>query len=316
MVDCRYKDQTKITLHPIATFRAIYFENGSSLCHYFLITSKHNGINPNILRKYFSSQMGQQLVNLSFSSQQSKVKSQLAKLLVPKWFQRSEFLPENLRPALDMFTWDAKSLTSSQASELTDRFNYFKQSAKGLFNKYACDLVSSLVSFEQTLETLVSNLSDPRLGSQINFRNPELQKALSELPSYPILRPVHPDVYVEFLDDVQSEDLNSVLTRVDLKSQVDGELRLWSLEFSNSQRVICRLHSDEGMLLFAQFIAQFAIGRSIGQLIKALRLPSLTDMQRVVGQAKNKQSVFNELLMFTSNYLEECFRTQFLTESP
>ncbi len=316
MVDCRYKDQTKITLHPIATFRAIYFENGSSLCHYYLISSKHNGINPNILRKYFSSQMGQQLVNLSFSSQQSKVKSQLAKLLVPKWFQRSEFLPENLRPALEMFTWDAKSLTSSQASELTDRFKYFKQSAKGLFNKYACDLVSSLVSFEQTLETLVSNLSDPRLGSQINFQNPELQKALSELPSYPILRPVHPDVYVEFLDDVQSEDLNSVLTRVDLKSQVDGELRLWSLEFSNNQRVICRLHSDEGMLLFAQFIAQFAIGRSIGQLIKALRLPSLTDMQRVVGQAKNKQSVFNELLMFTSNYLEECFRTQFLTESP
>lgn len=316
MVDARLKDQTKITLHPISTFRAIYFDNGSSLCHYFLISAKHNGINPNVLRKYFSSQMGQQLVNLSFTSQHSKVKSQLAKLLVPKWFQRSEFLPENLRPALDIFNWDAKALTSSQSTDLMDRFNYFKQSSKGLFKKYACDLVSSLVRFEQTLETLVSNLSDPRLGSQINFQNPELQSAISQLPTYPILRPVHPDVFVEFLEDVQSDDLNTSLVRVDLKSQIDGELRLWTLEFSNNERVIARLHSDESMLLFAQFIAQFALGRSIGQLIKALRLPTLNDMQEVVEHAKDKQSVFHELLNFTSNYLEECFRTQFLTETP
>lgn len=316
MVDCRQKGQTRLSLHPITTIRAIYYEYGSSLCHYFLISSKHNGIDPNILRKYFNSQVGQQLVDLSFTNNTSKVKSQLSKILVPKWFLRGEFIPEHLKPILELFDWTPETLTACDSKELIERFNYFKSATQSLFPKYACDVLGSLVAFEQTLQNLVSKLSDPRLGSQLNFHNTELQHSLANLKSYPLLRPVHPDIFVEFSDSIESSDLELPLSRVELKSQIEGDLKTWILEICHEGRSVVRLHSEESLLLFTQFIVQSAIGRPISQVLRAIRLPLLQDMSPLIQNVKTQQNVFNDLLSQTTQFLEESFRMQLFVDKP
>lgn len=308
MVDFRNPGDVRLTLHPVSTLRSIYFENGSSLCQYFLIAPKHNGIDPNVLRKYFASQVGHQIINLTFNGTVIKVKGQLGKMLVPKWFVRGEFLPESLQSTLEMFRWDAEKLTATHPAELEQRLKVFRQTSAGLFPRYACDVLSALVEFEQTLESLTSNLADPRLGTQINFNNPALQGALASLRAAPLLQPAHPDVFVDFIPGIDAADLEAPLSRVELRGQVEGDLKTWFLEIFNDRKPILKLHSEEELLLFAQFVLQLANGKPVGRVLKALRLPALGDIRNLVQEARSQQHIFSTLLQETRTFLEESFR--------
>jgi hypothetical protein len=314
MVDLRDQGNTRLTLHPVSTFRAVYYENGSSHCQYFLIAPKHQGMDPNVLRKYFASQVGHQIINLTFNGSVTKVKGQLAKMLVPKWFVRGEFLPETLNSTLEMFRWNADKLIATHPDELEQRFKMFRQTANGLFPRYACDVLSGLVEFEQTLQTLTTQLADPRLGTQVNFENPALQGALAGLRATPLLSPTHPDLYVDFVQGIDSFDLEAPLTRVELRMQVEGDLKTWFLEVFNDKKPVVRLHSDEELLLFTQFIFQTALGRPLGRVLKALRLPALNEVREIVQQARGKQQVFATLLQESGAFLEESFRLHLIPE--
>jgi len=314
MVDLRDQGNTALSLHPVSTFRAVYYENGSSFCQYFLIAPKHQGMDPNVLRKYFASKVGHQIINLTFNGSVTKVKGQLAKMLVPKWFVRGEFLPETLHSTLEMFRWSAEKLIATDPQELTDRLRVFRHTAPGLFPRYACDVLGALVVFEQTLQTLTTQLADPRLGTQVNFHNPALQTALGQLKAAPLFHPTHPDVYAEFIQGTETADLEAPLTKVELRLQVEGDLKTWFLEVFNDKRPVLRLHSDEELLLFAQFVLQMAQGRPLGQVLRALRLPGLMEMREIVRECRAQQQIFAKLLQETGHFLEESFRTHLLPE--
>lgn len=314
MVNLRSSEETRLSLHPVSTFRAVYFENGSSLCQYFIIAPRHQGMDPNVLRKYFESQVGRQIINLTFNGAVTKVKGQLAKMLVPKWFARGDFLPENLQTTLEMFRWDSNKLTATHPEELNQRWTHFRQSANGIFPRYACDVLSSLAAFEQTLQTLTTELADPRLAQKINFENPALQAGLATLKAYPLVKPGHPDIYVDFVPGIEEGDLEKPVTRIELRGQVEGDLKTWFIEIFNESRPVVRLHSDEELLLLTQFILNMTKGRPVGHVLKALRLPSLTDVRSVVQEARAQQQVFATLLTNTRSFLEESFRTQLMGE--
>ncbi|MBY0517657.1 MAG: hypothetical protein K2P81_12145 [Bacteriovoracaceae bacterium] len=314
MVDLRQQGDTRLSIHPVSTLRSIYYENGSSLCQYFLIAPKHNGMDPNVLRKYFESAVGRQIVNLTFNGSTTKVKGQLSKMLVPKWFSRGEFLPESLKSTLEMFRWNAEKLIATHPQELQERLNMFCQTGNGLFPRYACDVLSSLVEFEQTLEQLTTQLSDSRLSSKVNFENPSLQESLGALKAYPLLQPAHPDVYVEFIQSLEAIDLNSPVTKIELRAQVEGDLKTWFLEIFNDKKAVLRLHSEEELLLFGQFILQMCHGRPLGMVLKAIRLPALSEVKNLVQQARAQHKIFGTLLSETSKFLEESFRQQLILE--
>jgi hypothetical protein len=169
-------------------------------------------------------------------------------------------------------------------------------------------VLSALVEFEQTLESLTMNLADPRLGTQINFNNPALQGALASLRASPLLQPAHPDIYVDFIQGIDAADLEAPLSRVELRGQVEGDLKTWFLEIFNDRKPILKLHSGEELLLFAQFVLQLANGKPLGRVLKALRLPALSDVGNLVQEARSQQNIFSTLLHDTRTFLEESFR--------
>lgn len=307
-----FRDPAGVTaeLFPADTFRSVYYERGASQCHYFLVASRHQGMDPNVLRKYFASTVGRQLLGLSFAGG-TKVKGQLGKMLVPQWFLRGEFMPESLQTALELFRWDTEKLNATHPEELNARFRQFKQISGNLFPRYACDVMGALVSFERTLGQLIEHMNDPRMGTKINFFNPLIQKPLSKLESHAVF-PRHPDVFTDYVPGVGQDDLALPLTKVELRGQVEGDLKTWFLEVFNSQGPVMRLHSDEEMLLLAQFILQNALGVELGKIVRALRLPRLSELKDIVGHTIQQRRVFTTLNQEAQQFMDDCFRLQFM----
>lgn len=310
VVDFRDPMGVQADLFPTDTFRSVYYDRGGSQCHYFLVAPRRQGMDPNVLRKYFASTVGRQLLGLTFGGG-TKVKGQLGKMLVPKWFLRGDFLPESLMPALDLFRWDNEKLNTKHPEEISARFRQFKQISSTLFPKYACDVMGAMVGFERTLTDLVQQMNDPRLGAQINFMNPLIQKPLSKLDSFSVF-PKHQDVFTDYVPGVGAEDLALPLSKVELRMQVEGELRSWFLEVFNTRGPIMRLHSDEEMLLLAQFIFQSAYGIELGKVMKALRLPGLSELKGIVGHTIQQRRVFTDLNSQIHQFMDDCFRLQFM----
>lgn len=310
VVDFRDPMGVQAELFPADTFRSVYYERGGSQCHYFLVAPRRLGMDPNILRKYFASTVGRQLLGLTFGGG-NKVKGQLGKMLVPKWFLRGEFLPEQLWPTLEHFRWDADQLSATHPEDLAARFRHFKQMSGKLFPRYACDVMGALVGFENTLSNLLQQLEDPRLGTQVNFSNPMVQKPLSRLGTQPLM-PRHADVFMEFVPGLTPQDLEMPLGKVELRAQVEGDLRTWFLDIFSAKQACVRLHSDEEMLLLAQYILQSAQGVELGRVLRALRLPMLAELKPIVGHTIKQRRVFAELITETGQFIDECFRVQFM----
>lgn len=310
VVDFRDASGVQAELFPTDTFRSVYYDRGASLCHYFLVAPRLQGMDPNILRKYFASPVGRQLLGLTFAGG-TKVKGQLGKMLVPKWFLRGEFLPESLGPALDLFRWNSDKLNATHPEELNARFRQFKQISSTLFPRYACDVMGALVSFERALGQMVETMDDPRMGTQINFLNPLIQKPLSQLKTSSVF-PRHPDIFTDYIPGVSSEDLSLPLCKTELRMQVEGDLKTYFLEVFNSQRPVLRLHSEEEMLLLAQFILNSAQGVELGRILKALQLPALAELKDIVGHTIQQRRTFSDLSVQAQQFMDECFRLQFM----
>ncbi len=311
VVDFRNADGVRAELFPADTFRSVYYDRGGALCHYFLVAPRQQGMDPNVLRRYFASAVGRQLLGLTFGGG-TKVKGQLGKMLVPKWFLRGEFLPEPLRPALDLFRWDRERLTATHPEELRERFSQFRHLAPQLFPRYACDVLGALAGFERVLEGLVAQMSDPRVGTQVNFMNPVIQKPLSALPTAPLF-PRHADVYAEFVPGTSQEHMEAPVGKVELRGQIEGDNRTWFLEVFADGKPRLRLHSDEEMLVFAQFLFQSAGNAPLGKVLRALRLPPLADLKAILGHTLQQRQVFEALLKEVGEFFDESFRQQILT---
>jgi len=308
VIDLRDPVRARAELLPAETFRAVYYERGAAQCHYFSVAPRGHGMDPNVLRQYFDSPVGQQLLGLASGNGQH-LKAQLGKMLVPKWFLRGDFLPAELAPALELFDFAPEILTGAHPDELRERWRQFRGLSHVLIPRYACDVLGALGRFTHTLGKLVESLQDPRQGASANFDNPLLQSALTALPVEALL-PHHADVYVEITGD--ATPTAAVLRGTQLRSMIDGDLRTWHLELETDQGAPVRLHADEALLNFAQYVLKGALGVPVPHVLRALRLPAAAPLKRALEANLGQGRVLSELLTEARTFVDEQFRLQFV----
>ncbi len=311
VIDLRDPARARAELLPAETFRAVYYDRGAAQCHYFAVAPRGHGMDPNVLRQYFESPVGQQLLGLASGNGQH-IKAQLGKMLVPKWFLRGDFLPASLAPALELFDYSAERLTGDHPESLRERWQQFRGMSHALFPRYACDVMGAVGRFTHTLGKLVEDLEDPRQAPRANFTNPLLLKALAGLPVQPLL-PHHPDVYVELTGDATPPE--APLRAAHLRSMMEGDLRTWHLDLETDAGVPVRLHADESLLSFAQFVLQGARGVPVPHVLRALRLPGAAPLRLAMEANQDQGRVLAELLAEARAFVDESFRHQFVTRT-
>ena len=312
VVDFR-KDEVNIELHPMDTLRSIHSEFGEALCSYFHLQPKLSGLNPNIIRNYFLTPIGKQVAQLTFTGGPSLVKGSLSKFLVPRFLTDTDNLPEQLRPAFKIFEMTEKEFLEHSPQTVMKSFNHTEQITRDVLPRYACEILSRYSTLEMTLKTLIWKIDDGRFGHKISFNNPMVQSQLVQKQTRP-LYPENVDIFLEFVDGSTPVDIHLPLTTTQIKVTHEGELKLYSLEIISRDKVVVRLHAEETMVLFLNFILSQACNVPISKILRAVHVPSLEDLKSVIESTQSLKETYQELLGKVQTSIAHAFRAHVTTK--
>jgi hypothetical protein len=300
--------EVNVELHPMDTFRSIHSDYGETLCSYFELHPKIPGLNPNILRSYFVTPIGRQVINLTFTGGLSLVKGSLSKLLVPKFLTETEALPPHLKSAFGMFEKSEQEFLEISPTALMKSFNHVDQVTKDILPRYACSILSYYSNLERTLQSLIWKMDDTRYGHKVSFSNPMIQAQLTQKPTRP-LYPDNQDVFLEFVEGSSPVDIHLPMTQTLVKVTHEGDLKLHFLELISGDRVIVRLHAEEIIVLFLNFLFSHATDVPISRLLRAVHIPSLEDLKLIVETTQGLKTTYQDLLQKVQNSMLVAFRT-------
>jgi hypothetical protein len=299
--------EVKLELHPMDTFRSILSDYGQTHCSYFQLQPKISGLNPNILRNYFVTAVGKQVINITFTGGQSMVKGSLKKLLIPKLLTETEILPEHLMVAFTTLEISEEELLGSSAKDVLKSFKHVDQISRDLFPRYACEILSRLSRFERTLQNLIWKMDDSRLGQKMSFNNPLIQAQLVQKPTAAIY-PDNAEVYIEFVENTSPSDIHLPLTDVQMRVSHEGDLKLFFMELISENKTIVRFHAEEGLIQFINYILSHARNVPISKLLKAVHVPSVADLKTIVHSSQEQKVLYQELQTLVDSSIKDAFR--------
>ena len=308
VVDFRSHD-VNLELHPMDTFRSIHSDYGETLCSYFQLLPKIPGLNPNILRNYFITPVGKQVTNLTFTGGHHLVKGSLSKFLVPKFLTETEPLPQHIRSGFNVLEMNEQQLLEAAPRDIQKAWKHIDAITKDLFPRFACEILSRFSNFERTLNTLIWKMDDIRFGQKVSFNNPVIQSQLVTKPTQP-LYPDNSDIYLEFVEGTVPSDIHSTLCETQMKVTHEGELKLYSLELLHEKKVIVRIHAEESMITFVQFILSHATDVPISKLLRAIHVPALQDLKQIIDTTRDFKVVYQEVLGQVQNAITNAMRIQ------
>ncbi|MFL5785217.1 MAG: hypothetical protein ACJ76H_11440 [Bacteriovoracaceae bacterium] len=308
VVDFR-RGQVNLELHPMSTLRSIHSEYGQTLCSYFELQPKIPGLNPNILRNYFNTTVGKQVAHLTFSGGHSLVKGSLSKFFVPKFLTQTETLPSHLEAGFAVLDLSEEKLLETTPSQLMHSYKHIDQITRGLFPRYACEILSRLSTFEGRLQKLIWKMDDGRMGPKISWANPVIQAQLLKQPTRPIM-PENEDVYIEFVEGTSPNDLHLPLFSSEARTTLDGELKIHYLELISQGRVIVRMHAEEALILFIHYLLSYAKDVPISKLLRAVHVPYAHDLSKIIEDSVSMKSQYEELLYSVQNSIKDAMRLQ------
>ena len=76
----------------------------------------------------------------------------------------------------------------------------------------------------------------------------------------------------------------------------EGELKLYSLDLMSNGRVIVRLHAEELIILFVNFLLTQATNFPLSKILKAIHVPSLSDLKLVVETTHGLKETYQDIL--------------------
>jgi hypothetical protein len=310
VVDFRHSE-VNLELHPMDTYRSIYSEYGQTLCSYFELQPRLPGLNPNVLRNYFSTATGKQIAHLTFSGGPNLVKGSLSKFFVPKFLTQTEGLPAHLATGFSILEMEEDALLESSPQTLVKSFNHIDHITRDLFPKHACEILSRLSKFERTLQSIIWRMEDNRLDQKFSFSNPVVQSQLVQKKTNP-LYPDNQDIFLEFVAGSSAHDLHLALTETQITVTHEGDLKLHALELISQGRVVVRMHAEEQLVQFVNYLLGHALNVPISTLLKAIHIPGLSDLKLVMENSKNNKDTYEQLLKKVQSSIMDAFRMQLL----
>lgn len=233
---------------------------------------------------------------------------------MPKFLTETEALPDNLLHAFRTLEYTEGQLLEASPRDISKAYNHIDQITKDLFPRYACEILSRFSTFEQTLQTLIWKMDDLRFGQKVSFNNPVVKSKLMLKPTKP-LYPDNEDIFIEFVEGTVPNDIHLNLTECQMKVSHEGDLKLYSLELLNETKVVVRLHAEESLILFVQFLLSHAVDIPIAKILRAVHVPGLQDLKHIIDNTKEFKSTYQELLTQVQKSIMNAMRVHVLPPS-
>lgn len=301
--------EIKLELVSASAYEAKREQLGNAYYQYFGLMPKIPGVNLNLFREYFQSQIGKQVVQLTLNEGPAKIKSKLKQLLIPQFF--SQLLPLCPRHAEDLnFLLTAnETLLKSHPQEINSQWSMAKAMVAQVKKLSPQEVLGKLSYFKIQTQLGLDHLQEKGATKVNNFFNPLILGPLLKLRSKPII-PKHPDIYVSILA-TDNQSLNAPLTQVLKKS---NELSHY-LELGDGQQGLIQLFGDEDLLNFVKFLLSYKLNQPIKSLIKGLCVPSAQDLKSVLTSFNSLETALIKLEQDIQEQIEQLISSQVSSNS-
>ena len=280
IVDKRLNNNPKLEIISQRALEAKSYEYGHTQCYYFGIRPKWPNICLDSLQDFFLTKIGKQIIDLTFSSENRKIKARLSKMLIPKFFSNSEEIPSHIEQAIQLLYSEEDALMDMHPQELRANFDQILQFVSTLSTSYPATILSRLSRFKRSIKNCLDTYGAYQKNGKINFNNPMLRTPLVLSKTLPIY-PNNPDVYVEFKHD-NANMLHNPLTSYKSFHQVNNGVESFGINLLSENNIVLVIYSDKDMISFLDFLLSKVIGTSIASLVQGIAVPRLEDLKSII----------------------------------
>lgn len=300
VVDHTNPNDISIELIPSNSYKAKVQECGIAFYQYFGLLPKVKEINLNILREFFRTSIGKQIIQLSLNGGFTKVKSKLKELLIPKFFSAPTLMPSHLDQSLSILKLDSEALKLKHPADIFQEFNQVENIIFSLGQRYPWHMSILISQFKYNLEFVFDCLRNAEVHTNngLDYSNPMILEQLLKLNKSKIY-PHHDDIYIKFHISNPS-DIHRNLSH--LTSQVNDDETVITIFAEELQ--ILSLYTTRELGYFIKFLLS-SIGKvPVSEILQNLELPSDADIKITV----------NKYLEITSNFQEISKKVDALSE--
>ena len=273
-----YSHDFRIDLEIISSksYRGKLKKYGQAFYQYFGLVPKIAGLDINLFREFFLTDLGRQVVQLSLQGGMKKSKAKLKSLLIPNIFA-NPVTPVGVFKDKGHFLYSkSEKIRSLHPERIACEWGRCKEmlsSPEGVPPHFKMHI---LAHFKHQIIAAMSTsvLAD----NKMDFNNEIIKKPLLDL-KYSSVYPKNDDIYIEFLTG-DSRDLQKPCEEFLL--EVDEEEGAFLTLMTDHREAKVRFHSDPVYLEFVCYVLSSVRGRSFAFLIKNLRLPGLDDFKEVL----------------------------------
>jgi hypothetical protein len=293
----------KLELTTTESYRSKVEQYGTAFFHYFGLVPKSQVINLNVFREYFTSILGNQIIQLQLSDGPTKLKAKLKSLLIPTFFAKTIMMPTEIKSHFALLDYDSKDLLKLHPNSLESKFEKIQLSFQQYSELYPWHILGLLSHFKLQIQANLEDFDSTRTNA-INFNNPLITEALVKLKTQAIY-PNNPDVFIDYKFKAY-QDLQLPLTSIQMKNE--GEEHI--LIFKFQEKEILHLHSSLIMNHFIKFILQNANGIKIADILLNLKIPSIMGLEEATANVEQLKVSKLDLLKNTEALISTILRTQ------
>jgi hypothetical protein len=303
IIDQRTPQKTKLELISSEIYPSKLEEYGRSFCSYFGLLPKIKDIAPILFREFFDSPVGEQLVDLTFSGSNTKLKGRLEGLLIPQFFIKQKEVPDFIRSSFSMVELSPKEIHQQDPDSFREQFETLENIVSGIQSHYPFYVVEGLAKLKSKIEYCLSYLEVDH--NTAIFTSPLIKNKLASASSTPIF-PQNPDVFIDFKLTSKSM-LQYPLERVEIHHKSNKK----HLSLSGHGEELLHLYSDEITLNFLKFLCQQLIGIECSKVIQGLRIPSSKAIQSIVSEHQYTKNTLIKIHQNCTEIIKIIFSTQF-----
>jgi hypothetical protein len=292
-----------IELVPIESFKAKIEEHGTVFYTYFGMTPKHSSINLNVFREYFNSAIGNQIIQMQLSDGPAKLKGKLRSLLIPSFFAKTQFLPEEYKQTFSFLETNHEDLLKLDPTATISKMEKIEENFNLLKTQYPWHLLGLLSHFKQTLNNSISEIEENKVD-EFQFSNPFIANELVKLKTYSIY-PKNNDIYIS-LETKNPNDLKLPLSSLVMKFEDES----YSLTLKSNNQNILTMFANESMIQFLKFIIQNGVGYKISDILLGLQVPTASELDMVLSKFSVIKDNKLELKRKVTTLINQIFQEQ------
>ena len=280
IVDQRTKNETKIEVISTNMLESKSYEYGHRLCSYFYAYPKAFDVQTLGIHDFFQSKVGGQIISLTFNNELRRVKGNLSKLLVPRFFRTHGNLPSAIKEGLILLEKKPNELLDLYPGQLEKAYSNIENFLPNIAKDYPSEILARISYFKRSIEKAVEVLGQSRGGGALNFRNPALKTPLLLAKTIPIY-PESNDIFVDF--ESEGHDLiHNPLESVKLGQKKIHDETMYCVELYSKGQKVLSLFSDEDMTYFLEFLLTQTLGAPISQILKGVAVPELENLKSII----------------------------------